>query len=109
MNASVMCGPCAHMHNHPSRSGLVIVFLCVCVCVMVFQDTGLGMLHVFNPIFGRKSHVAPPSLPQPILQSILLPIMDQDYSKVLLLIDDQYKVPDPRQFNTLFFFFWYSP
>uniref|UniRef100_A0A8C5FPI2 ER membrane protein complex subunit 1 n=1 Tax=Gadus morhua TaxID=8049 RepID=A0A8C5FPI2_GADMO len=63
-----------------------------CTLLIKDKDTGLGMLHVFNPIFGRKSHVAPPSLPQPILQSILLPIMDQDYSKVLLLIDDQYKV-----------------
>lgn len=50
------------------------------------------MLHVFNPIFGKKSHVSPPVLPQPILQSLMLPLMDQDYAKVLLLVDDQYKV-----------------
>lgn len=31
-------------------------------------------------------------LKRPILQSLLLPIMDQDYAKVLLLIDDEYKV-----------------
>lgn len=47
---------------------------------------------MFNPIFGKKSHVTPPALPQPILQSLLLPLMDQDYAKVLLLVDDQYKV-----------------
>lgn len=47
---------------------------------------------MFNPIFGKRSHVTPPALPQPILQSLLLPLMDQDYAKVLLLVDDQYKV-----------------
>lgn len=56
------------------------------------QDTGLATLHVFNPIFGRKSHIALPALPRPILQSLLLPVIDQDYAKVLLLVDDQYKV-----------------
>ncbi|KAE8293274.1 ER membrane protein complex subunit 1 Precursor [Larimichthys crocea] len=56
------------------------------------KDTGLATLHVFNPIFGKKSHITPPALPQPILQSLLLPLMDQDYAKVLLLVDDQYKV-----------------
>lgn len=56
------------------------------------QESGLTTLHVFNPIFGKKSHVTPPALPQPILQSLLLPLMDQDYAKVLLLVDDQYKV-----------------
>nr|KAF6504862.1 ER membrane protein complex subunit 1 [Rousettus aegyptiacus] len=44
------------------------------------------------PIFGKWSQVAPPVLKRPILQSLLLPIMDQDYAKVLLLIDDEYKV-----------------
>ncbi|CAL8319167.1 unnamed protein product [Merluccius merluccius] len=63
-----------------------------CTLLIKDKDTGLGVLHVFNPIFGKKSHITPPSLPQPILQSLLLPIMDQDYAKVLLLIDDQYKV-----------------
>lgn len=47
---------------------------------------------MFNPIFGKKSHITPPALPQPILQSLMLPLMDQDYAKVLLLVDDQYKV-----------------
>ena len=61
-------------------------------CSFFHQDTGLATLHVFNPIFGKKSHVTPPALPQPILQSLMLPLMDQDYAKVLLLIDDQYKV-----------------
>lgn len=61
------------------------------------QESGLTTLHVFNPIFGKKSHVTPPALPQPILQSLLLPLMDQDYAKVLLLVDDQYKVSGQRK------------
>lgn len=36
--------------------------------------------------------MTPPVLPRSILQSLLLPLMDQDYAKVLLLVDDQYKV-----------------
>lgn len=52
----------------------------------------MSSLYVFNPIFGKWSQVAPPVLKRPILQSLLLPIMDQDYAKVLLLIDDEYKV-----------------
>lgn len=52
----------------------------------------MSFLYVFNPIFGKKSQVAPPVLKRPILQTLLLPIMDQDYAKVLLLIDDEYKV-----------------
>ncbi|KAF7668637.1 hypothetical protein LDENG_00296220 [Lucifuga dentata] len=63
-----------------------------CTLLIKDKDTGLATLHVFNPIFGKKSHITPPTLPQPILQSLLLPLMDQDYAKVLLLIDDQYKV-----------------
>ncbi|XP_043987650.1 ER membrane protein complex subunit 1 isoform X1 [Gambusia affinis] len=63
-----------------------------CTLLIKDKDTGLATLHVFNPIFGRKSQVTPPALPQPILQSLLLPLMDQDYAKVLLLVDDQYKV-----------------
>uniref|UniRef100_A0A3P8QWK3 ER membrane protein complex subunit 1 n=1 Tax=Astatotilapia calliptera TaxID=8154 RepID=A0A3P8QWK3_ASTCA len=63
-----------------------------CTLLIKDKDTGLTTLHVFNPIFGKKSHVTPPALPQPILQSLLLPLMDQDYAKVLLLVDDQYKV-----------------
>lgn len=47
---------------------------------------------MFNPIFGKKSHISPPVLPRPVLQTLLLPLMDQDYSKVLLLIDSEYKV-----------------
>lgn len=60
--------------------------------LFLIKDTGLATLHVFNPIFGKTSHVTPPALPQPILQSLMLPLMDQDYAKVLLLVDDQYKV-----------------
>uniref|UniRef100_A0A8C6SQW6 ER membrane protein complex subunit 1 n=1 Tax=Neogobius melanostomus TaxID=47308 RepID=A0A8C6SQW6_9GOBI len=63
-----------------------------CTLLIKDKDTGLATLHVFNPIYGKKSHVTPPLLPQPILQSMLLPLMDQDYAKVLLLVDDQYKV-----------------
>ncbi|XP_014324653.1 ER membrane protein complex subunit 1 isoform X2 [Xiphophorus maculatus] len=63
-----------------------------CTLLIKDKDTGLATLHVFNPIFGRKSQVTPPALPQPILQSLLLPLMDQDYAKVLLLVDNQYKV-----------------
>ncbi|XP_076019538.1 ER membrane protein complex subunit 1 [Genypterus blacodes] len=63
-----------------------------CTLLIKDKDTGLTSLHVFNPIFGKKSHITPPTLPQPILQSVLLPLMDQDYAKVLLLVDDQYKV-----------------
>ncbi|XP_037629125.1 ER membrane protein complex subunit 1 isoform X1 [Sebastes umbrosus] len=63
-----------------------------CTLLIKDKDTGLATLHVFNPIFGKKSHVTPPALPQPILQSLMLPVMDQDYAKVLLLVDDQYKV-----------------
>nr|XP_020475140.1 ER membrane protein complex subunit 1 isoform X3 [Monopterus albus]XP_020475149.1 ER membrane protein complex subunit 1 isoform X4 [Monopterus albus] len=63
-----------------------------CTLLIKDKDSGLATLHVFNPIFGRKSHITPPALPQPILQSLMLPLMDQDYAKVLLLIDDQFKV-----------------
>ncbi|XP_047226260.1 ER membrane protein complex subunit 1 isoform X2 [Girardinichthys multiradiatus] len=63
-----------------------------CTLLIKDKDTGLATLHVFNPIFGRRSQVTPPALPQPILQSLMLPLMDQDYAKVLLLVDDQYKV-----------------
>ncbi|KAK3519101.1 hypothetical protein QTP70_016312 [Hemibagrus guttatus] len=63
-----------------------------CTLLIKDKDTGLGSLHVFNPIFGKKSHISVPALSRPVLQSLLLPIMDQDYSKALLLIDDQYKV-----------------
>uniref|UniRef100_A0A3Q2Q6U7 ER membrane protein complex subunit 1 n=1 Tax=Fundulus heteroclitus TaxID=8078 RepID=A0A3Q2Q6U7_FUNHE len=63
-----------------------------CTLLIKDKDTGLATLHVFNPIFGRRSQVTPPALPQPILQSLMLPLIDQDYAKVLLLVDDQYKV-----------------
>ncbi|KAJ8257638.1 hypothetical protein GJAV_G00188030 [Gymnothorax javanicus] len=63
-----------------------------CTLLIKDKDTGLGSLHVFNPIFGKKSHITPPALARPVLQTLLLPLMDQDYAKVLLLIDDQYKV-----------------
>ncbi|KAI3357283.1 hypothetical protein L3Q82_015736 [Scortum barcoo] len=62
-----------------------------CTLLIKDKDSGLATLHVFNPIFGKKSHITPPALPQPILQSLMLPLMDQDYAKVLLLVDDQYK------------------
>uniref|UniRef100_A0A8C6XS93 ER membrane protein complex subunit 1 n=1 Tax=Naja naja TaxID=35670 RepID=A0A8C6XS93_NAJNA len=58
-------------------------------CTLLVKDK---QTLVFNPIFGKWSQVTPPGLSRPILQSILLPIMDQDYAKVLLLIDDEYKV-----------------
>ncbi|XP_051947214.1 ER membrane protein complex subunit 1 [Xyrauchen texanus] len=63
-----------------------------CTLLIKDKDTGLGSLHVFNPIFGKRSHISIPALPRPILQSLLLPLIDQDYAKVLLLVDDQYKV-----------------
>uniref|UniRef100_A0A3Q0SZM5 ER membrane protein complex subunit 1 n=1 Tax=Amphilophus citrinellus TaxID=61819 RepID=A0A3Q0SZM5_AMPCI len=63
-----------------------------CTLLIKDKDTGLTTLHVFNPIFGKKSQVTPPALPRPVLQSLMLPLMDQDYAKVLLLVDDQYKV-----------------
>lgn len=61
----------------------------------------MSSLYVFNPIFGKWSQVAPPMLKRPVLQSLLLPIMDQDYAKVLLLIDDEYKVRVCRGCRTL--------
>uniref|UniRef100_A0A670JBL6 ER membrane protein complex subunit 1 n=1 Tax=Podarcis muralis TaxID=64176 RepID=A0A670JBL6_PODMU len=63
-----------------------------CTLLVKDKETGKSSLYVFNPIFGRWSQVAPPVLSRPILQSLLLPIMDQDYAKVLLLIDDEFKV-----------------
>ncbi|XP_060114778.1 ER membrane protein complex subunit 1-like [Heteronotia binoei] len=63
-----------------------------CTLLVKDKETGQSSLYVFNPIFGRWSQVAPPVLKRPVLQSLLLPIMDQDYAKVLLLIDDEHKV-----------------
>uniref|UniRef100_A0A8C1BJ26 ER membrane protein complex subunit 1 n=1 Tax=Cyprinus carpio carpio TaxID=630221 RepID=A0A8C1BJ26_CYPCA len=63
-----------------------------CTLLIKNKDTGLGNLYVFNPIFGKKSQISVPALPRPVLQTLLLPVIDQDYAKVLLLIDDQYKV-----------------
>uniref|UniRef100_A0A9J7Y7W8 ER membrane protein complex subunit 1 n=1 Tax=Cyprinus carpio carpio TaxID=630221 RepID=A0A9J7Y7W8_CYPCA len=63
-----------------------------CTLLIKNKDTGLGSLYVFNPIFGKKSQISVPALPRPVLQTLLLPVIDQDYAKVLLLIDDQYKV-----------------
>ncbi|XP_064445917.1 ER membrane protein complex subunit 1 isoform X9 [Mirounga angustirostris] len=63
-----------------------------CTLLVKDKETGMSSLYVFNPIFGKWSQVVPPLLKRPILQSLLLPIMDQDYAKVLLLIDDEYKV-----------------
>ncbi|XP_012888868.1 PREDICTED: ER membrane protein complex subunit 1 isoform X2 [Dipodomys ordii] len=62
-----------------------------CTLLVKDKETGMSSLYVFNPIFGKWSQVAPPVLKRPILQSLLLPVMDQDYAKVLLLIDDEYK------------------
>ncbi|XP_043531792.1 ER membrane protein complex subunit 1 isoform X3 [Chiloscyllium plagiosum] len=63
-----------------------------CTLIIKDKETRLSSLHVFNPIFGKRSQINPPVLTRPILQSLLLPIMDQDYAKVLLLIDDEHKV-----------------
>ncbi|KAF6108506.1 ER membrane protein complex subunit 1 [Phyllostomus discolor] len=63
-----------------------------CTLLIKDKETGMSSLYVFNPIFGKWSQVAPPVLKRPVLQSLLLPVMDQDYAKVLLLIDDEYKV-----------------
>ncbi|XP_016138578.1 ER membrane protein complex subunit 1-like [Sinocyclocheilus grahami] len=63
-----------------------------CTLLIKNKDTGLGSLYVFNPIFGKKSQISVPALPRPVIQTLLLPVIDQDYAKVLLLIDDQYKV-----------------
>uniref|UniRef100_A0A803YN11 ER membrane protein complex subunit 1 n=1 Tax=Meleagris gallopavo TaxID=9103 RepID=A0A803YN11_MELGA len=63
-----------------------------CTLLVKDKETKMSFLYVFNPIFGKRSQVAPPVLKRPVLQTLLLPIMDQDYAKVLLLIDDEYKV-----------------
>ncbi|OXB77273.1 UNVERIFIED_CONTAM: hypothetical protein H355_002265 [Colinus virginianus] len=63
-----------------------------CTLLVKDKETKESFLYVFNPIFGKRSQVAPPALKRPVLQTLLLPIMDQDYAKVLLLIDDEYKV-----------------
>ncbi|XP_030078280.1 ER membrane protein complex subunit 1 [Microcaecilia unicolor] len=63
-----------------------------CTLLVKDKESGLSSLYVFNPIFGKWSQVAPPVLKRSILQSLLLPIMDHDYAKVLLLIDDEHKV-----------------
>ncbi|KAJ7411192.1 ER membrane protein complex subunit 1 [Pitangus sulphuratus] len=63
-----------------------------CTLLVKDKETKMSFLYVFNPVFGKRSQVAPPVLKRPILQTLLLPIMDQDYAKVLLLIDDEYKV-----------------
>ncbi|XP_069096248.1 ER membrane protein complex subunit 1 isoform X1 [Pleurodeles waltl] len=63
-----------------------------CTLLVKDKETGRSSLYVFNPIFGKWSHVAPPVLQRPILQSLLLPIMDNDYAKVLLLVDDKLQV-----------------
>nr|DBA15715.1 TPA: hypothetical protein GDO54_003187 [Pyxicephalus adspersus] len=63
-----------------------------CTLLVKDKETGMTSLYVFNPIFGKLSQMAPPPLQRPILQSLLLPVMDHDYAKVLLLLDDQHKV-----------------
>ncbi|XP_053307883.1 ER membrane protein complex subunit 1 [Spea bombifrons] len=63
-----------------------------CTLLVKDKETGLSTLHVFNPIFGKLSQLTPPPLQRPILQSLLLPVMDHDYAKVLLLLDDHHKV-----------------
>ncbi|XP_069466496.1 ER membrane protein complex subunit 1 [Ambystoma mexicanum] len=63
-----------------------------CTLLVKDKESGMSSLYVFNPIFGKWSHVTPPVLKRPILQSLLLPIMDNDYAKVLLLVDDKLQV-----------------
>ncbi|KAM8927358.1 ER membrane protein complex subunit 1 isoform 2-T2 [Pelodytes ibericus] len=63
-----------------------------CTLLVKDKESGLSSLYVFNPIFGKMSQLTPPPLQRPILQSLLLPVMDHDYAKVLLLLDDQHKV-----------------
>ncbi|KAM9299129.1 ER membrane protein complex subunit 1 [Gastrophryne carolinensis] len=63
-----------------------------CTLLVKDKETSMTSLYVFNPIFGKLSQMAPPPLQRPILQSLLLPVMDHDYAKVLLLLDDQHKV-----------------
>ncbi|XP_069596853.1 ER membrane protein complex subunit 1 isoform X2 [Ranitomeya imitator] len=63
-----------------------------CTLLVKDKETAVTSIYVFNPIFGKLSQMSPPLLQRPILQSLLLPIMDHDYAKVLLLMDDQHKV-----------------
>ncbi|KAG8569909.1 hypothetical protein GDO81_014592 [Engystomops pustulosus] len=63
-----------------------------CTLLVKDKDTAITSIYVFNPIFGKLSQMTPPPLQRPILQSLLLPIMDHDYAKVLLLLDDKHKV-----------------
>ncbi|XP_066462451.1 ER membrane protein complex subunit 1 [Eleutherodactylus coqui] len=63
-----------------------------CTLLVKDKETATTSVYVFNPIFGKLSQMTPPPLQRPILQSLLLPIMDHDYAKVLLLLDDQHKV-----------------
>ncbi|XP_077116425.1 ER membrane protein complex subunit 1 isoform X4 [Ranitomeya variabilis] len=63
-----------------------------CTLLVKDKETAITSIFVFNPIFGKLNQMSPPLLQRPILQSLLLPIMDHDYAKVLLLLDDQHKV-----------------
>uniref|UniRef100_A0A8C6D6U4 ER membrane protein complex subunit 1 n=1 Tax=Moschus moschiferus TaxID=68415 RepID=A0A8C6D6U4_MOSMO len=63
-----------------------------CTLLLKDKETGVSSLYVFNPVFGKWSQAVPPALKRPVLQSLLLPVMDQDYAKVLLLMDDEHKV-----------------
>ncbi|XP_073426418.1 ER membrane protein complex subunit 1 isoform X1 [Dendrobates tinctorius] len=63
-----------------------------CTLLVKDKEAAITSIYVFNPIFGKLSQMSPPLLQRPILQSLLLPIMDHDYAKVLLLLDDQHKV-----------------
>ncbi|XP_018413669.1 PREDICTED: ER membrane protein complex subunit 1 [Nanorana parkeri] len=63
-----------------------------CTLLVKDKETAMTSLYAFNPIFGKLSQMTPPPLQRPILQSLLLPIMDHDYAKVLLLLDDQHKI-----------------
>ncbi|XP_075047264.1 ER membrane protein complex subunit 1 [Mixophyes fleayi] len=63
-----------------------------CTLLVKDKETAMSSLYVFNPIFGKLSQITPPPLQRPILQSLLLPVMDHDYAKILLLLDDQHKV-----------------
>ncbi|KAG8431720.1 hypothetical protein GDO86_020301 [Hymenochirus boettgeri] len=73
-----------------------------CTLLVKDKETAKSTMYVFNPIFGKLSQLAPPPLQRPIIQSLLLPVMDNDYAKVLLLLDDQHKViPFPTTKNVL--------
>uniref|UniRef100_A0A7N8X973 ER membrane protein complex subunit 1 n=1 Tax=Mastacembelus armatus TaxID=205130 RepID=A0A7N8X973_9TELE len=58
-------------------------------CTLLIKDKVCNNKRLHFIILGKFQRKA---LGVPILQSLMLPLMDQDYAKVLLLIDDQFKV-----------------